>query len=210
MKIHKLNLENNYRNLMLDTIQMRCGKNYNRQPTFSEVVIKANKNEPLVIALPSLANSRISTMDSAGMWQATGVHYATASIVGLDPDKSIPLENFSLGLERDRVYCTTEAQEQTMKLYTIPSNVDKLKVVISFKSYYTETRKVNGRMRQVTEYLVSNDSLDAMTIKIDWKDTSFSPVTIMERDIVDLDSLVARVEALEQAADETDPDAGQE
>lgn len=200
MKIHKINLENNYRNLMLDALQMNGGKSYNRQPIYSEVVVKPNEDGSLVLALPSLPESTILSMDSAGMWTSDTVKYATASIVGIESTKSIPLNSgFSLGLDRERVYWTTQNQP-TLKLYTIPANVDKVKVVISFKSGRTVKKKVGNRIKDVWEDLVSNDSIDAMTIVIQRKDNSFTPVTIIDAETVDLDALVARVEALEEAA----------
>ena len=75
-----------------------------------------------------------------------------------------------------------------------------MKVVISFKSGRIVRKKVGNRLQNVWEDLVSNDSIDAMTIVIQRKDNSFTPVTIIDAETVDLDALVARVEALEEAA----------
>lgn len=212
MKIHKLNLENYYRNLMLDALQMTGGKSFNRQPTYSDVAIQCNKNSQLVIGLPSLPVSNVMSVNSIGQFIIdTTVQYATATIVGMESDKTIPLTGgFSLGLDHERVYWTTENQP-TLKLYTIPSNVDKVKVVISFKSGRTVKKKVGNRITNVWEGLVSNDSIDAMTIVIQRKDNSFTPVTIIDAETVDLDALVARVEALEEAANaEETPASGEE
>jgi hypothetical protein len=200
MKIHKINLENNYRNLMLDALQKDGGKSYNRQPIYSDVVVKPNEDGSLVLALPSLPVSYVMSVNSIGQFIPTTVQYATASIVGIESTKSIPLNSgFSLGLDRERVYWTTENQP-TLKLYTIPANVDKVKVVISFKSGRKVKTKVGNRIQEVWKDLVSNDSIDAMTIVIQRKDNSFAPVTIIDAETVDLDALVARVEALEAAS----------
>lgn len=187
MKIHKLNLENYYRNLMLESLKLRGSiASYTPNPEYTEVVVKSNVNDTVTIGIPSFPASRIAVRNQAGFYDYTTVRYATASIVGLTSDKSIPLGEFSLQQDANGIYWLddpNDAQTPTLNLYTIPSTVDKLKVVISFKSGYTQMEKVGNRPKQVWHDLISNDSIEALIVNVKWEDNSgSSPVSFVDYD----------------------------
>lgn len=189
---------------MLESLKLRGAiASYTPNPEYTEVVVKCNVNDTLTVGIPSLPASIIQKQEANGMWSVpVTIQYATATIVGLTSDKSIPLGEFSFQQDANGIYWTNNSgQDPTLNLFTIPTTVNKLKVVISFKSYYQYTVKEGKRIVTKTEYLISNDSIEALTVNVKWEvPPANSPVTLLTVDSVEMNNLVARVEALEQAA----------
>ena len=187
MKIHKINLENYYRNLMMESLKLSgATTSYTPYPQYTEVAFTCNVNDTVTIGIPSLPASIIQKQTASGMWETpVQIEYATATIVGLTSDKSIPLGEFSLQQDANRIFWRDNSAQDdpTLNLFTIPAGVDKLKVVISFKSGHTVRKTVGGRIRTVWEDLVSNDSIEAMTVNIKREDNSgSSPVSFVDYD----------------------------
>jgi hypothetical protein len=185
MKIHKLNLENYYRNLMMESLKLRGTiSSYTTNPQYTEVVFTCNANDTVTVGIPSLSESAILVRNSNGLWEnKVKIEYATATIVGLTSDKSIPLGEFSLQQDANGIAWVKGNNDPTLNLFTIPTTVNKLKVVISFKSFYQYTVREGKKIVTKTEYLISNDSIEAMTVNIKREDNSgSSPVSFVDYD----------------------------
>ena len=215
MKIHKINLENYY----INAFYLAACRRFNApdsafpsKPEYNEVVIRVKPGEKAIVALPVIdPSARFQHSNvTAPVWLAPympkdGIQNIisqanggiTPSITGVEfRTGTIPLGKLDL-------YENTRWQgqvlvDQTGKLADLqPGNT--YTVTLTGKIGYTTIEKVGGRNRTVWHDLVSFNNTTIMKITVK-QESDNGPDTIIDAEPVDLDALVARVEALEEAA----------
>jgi hypothetical protein len=215
MKIHKINLENYYINAFYLAICRRFNapdSAFPSKPEYNEVLIRVKPGEKAMVALPVMDSSaRFEHSNvTAPVWLApympkTGLlniifQYnggITPSITGVE----FKTETISLG--KLELYENTRWQgqllvDQTGKLAELqPGNT--YNVTLTGRIGYTTVRKVGRQNQQVWVDLVTFNNTTIMKITVK-EESDNGPDTIIDAEPVDLNALVARVEALEEAA----------
>lgn len=201
MKIHKINLENYY----INAFYLAACRKFNApdsafpsKPEYNEVLIRVKPGEKAIVALPvpdaavRLTHSNVT----APVWLAPympkdGIqNVLQMSTGGFTPSiTGVEFRTGTIPLGKLELYENTRWQGQLL--------VDQ-----TGKIGYSTSEKIAGRIRQVWHDLVSFNNTTIMKITVK-QESDNGPDTIIDAEPVDLDALVARVEALEEAASNT-------